>query len=84
MKEQRFAVVVRYDGENPANQHLPDIYWHKAPKAAARRLAALINRRAKWVPKRTNVGTRFYIVDHEEGACPTQWSLTQFRKQYGV
>jgi hypothetical protein len=83
---KRFAVVVRYNSENIDNQYMPDVYWHKAPKAAARRLAALINGKAAWVPKRTRVGTRFYIVDHNQPySSPDRTrSLTEFKKAFGV
>lgn len=81
-REVRFAVVVRYEGENPANRYPKDVYWHRTAKAAARRLAALINCKAAWVPLRTRVGTRFYIVDHGKPNGP-MYSLTQFREVFG-
>lgn len=75
----RFAVVVRFESETPANQGSPLVYFHNAPGAAARRLTALINRRAKWVPARVNVGTRFYIVDR---ATDTQYPLNSFKEHF--
>lgn len=81
-QERRFAVIVRYESENPDNQFPQDVFWHSSPRQAARRLAALINRRAKWVPKRMNVGSRFYIVDHEDGGAA--YSLTSFRETFNI
>lgn len=82
-KDKQFAVIVRFEGENPANQYPPLVYWHNSPRAAARRLAALINRRASWVPSRVAVGTRFYIADHgiDNGK---QFPLRGFKLHYGI
>lgn len=95
MTNARFAVVVRYEKawDEAANTPSPDVWWHRSADAAARRLAALINRRASWVPARVSQGTRFYIVDHglpsdqqrpgvrypRRGA---QYALADFRKQF--
>lgn len=77
----RFAVIVRFESENPSLQFPPLVYFHNKPGAAARRLAALINRRAKWVPKRVTIGTRFYIADRK---TDTQYALNPFRAHFGV
>lgn len=82
MTKAPYVVVVRYDSENPLNRHLADVFYHKTPKAAARRLTALINRKAKWVPKRVAVGTRFYIIDHSMPGDPTEHALLGFKKRY--
>lgn len=83
----RFRVAVTYDSENPANRYGPDIWLHRSPRAAARRLAAIINGRAAWVPKRCRVGTRFIITDmaHEpnrNGTVNGSYSLAAFRELY--
>lgn len=77
--KKRFAVVIRFESENPANQRAPLVYCHNAPCAAARRLTALINRRADWVPACVAVGTRFYITDRNTGE---QYALNPFKAKF--
>lgn len=81
--EPRFAVVVRFEkADAPAEPARPPlVYWHRSPAAAARRLAALIYRRAAWVPKEARIGQRFYIVDHGDPMRP-QYALTPFRAAF--
>ena len=77
----RFAVIIRFESENPANQRPPLVYFHNKPAAAARRLTALINRRARWVPAFVSVGTQFYITDRE---TDEQYPLNSFKKKFGI
>lgn len=80
-KESRFAVVVRFEKtwlkEAEQAARAPLVYWHRSPAAAARRLASLISKKAKWVPAQVKEGTRFYIVDHAS-ADKTQYPLNAF------
>ena len=84
-KNARFAVVVRFEKSHAPNEPAPppQVYWHKAPAAAARRLASLIARRAAWVPKEVGGGQRFYIVDHADAERP-QYALKPFRRAFNV
>lgn len=96
MTNKRFAVVVRYEqhGTDIADQK-PDVWWHHSPAQAAKRLAAIINGKASWVPKHCRVGKRFYIVDHgvptskqAPGVCypepGRQYALNDFRTAFGL
>lgn len=85
----RFAVVVRFDSHatSPPTRDVkpPLTYWHNAPLATAKRLAALINRRAQWA-KGAEGGSRFYIVDHgkPDARIYQRCSLSEFRTAHGL
>ena len=72
--EKRFAVIERYmRAARP-----PNVWYHIAPKAAAKRLKRIMR-------QRINPGEwSYYIVDRDKPAPRPQLSLNDFCRKYEV